>query len=106
MKQHLEEKLALAQGRLATAQQRADEMEMRARAAEERFTEAREIMLDLLIALGMRDICAKCGSATFWLRPRGQGGARLFNLDGTEHWPCPGGQTPNIDSADERTNNL
>ena len=60
--------------------------------AEDRIREQSEIMLDLLQSMGMRDICAKCGAPTFWVRPRAKGGARMYNLNGTEHWPCTGGQ--------------
>lgn len=104
MKEHLEEKLAFAQRRVTELEARALAAEAKCAAAETNCAEAREIMLDLLAAIGVRDVCAKCGAAVFWLRTRGHGGARLYNLDGTEHWPCPGGQIPKSDNQEERTN--
>ena len=106
MKQELEEKLVMAQQRAEKAERALDEMVVRARTAEDQAREAQEIMLDLLSALGIRDLCAKCGAPTFWLRPRGFGGARLYNLDGTEHWPCPGGQVRNLQHHEEERTNL
>jgi len=63
--------------------------------AEAKIQEKTEIMTDLLLAMGSRENCSKCDTATVWLRIRACGNAVLYNLDGTQHWPrCRGTARP------------
>ena len=58
--------------------------------SEARNREQSEIMTDLLLAIGTRQSCPKCGAPAFWVKQRSNGPAILYNIDGTQHWPrCP-----------------
>ena len=75
---------------LAEASVRLEIMQRQFQLAEERNREQTEIMTDLLLLIGTRETCSQCGRAGVWVRVRGTGGAVLYNLDGTQHWPrCP-----------------
>lgn len=54
---------------------------------EDKLRDRDAIMDELLTALGSRTTCAKCGKAVYWLHVRGGGPAKMYNPDGTEHWP-------------------
>lgn len=58
--------------------------------AEGRNREQAEIVTDLLLAIGTRQSCPKCGAPAFWVKLRGNGAAVLYNANGSQHWPrCP-----------------
>lgn len=58
--------------------------------AEDRNREQSEIVIDLLLAIGTRQSCPKCGAPAFWVKLRGNGAAVLYNANGSQHWPkCP-----------------
>lgn len=58
--------------------------------SEARNREQSEIVIDLLLAIGTRQSCSKCGAPAFWVKLRGNGAAVLYNLNGSQHWPrCP-----------------
>lgn len=61
--------------------------------AEAHSREQREVMVDLLLLIGTREVCSKCGKPCFWIRLRGTGPAVLYGLDGTQHWPICSGTT-------------
>jgi len=71
------------------------DMERARQLDEAKMQEQRDIINDLMPAIGVRETCSKCGLAIFWVRLHGCGNARAYNPDGTEHWPrCRGTARP------------
>lgn len=62
--------------------------------AETTIQELRDFISDLLVLVGSRIKCPKCGATIFWVVVRG-GDAKAFNANGSQHWPiCDGAERP------------
>lgn len=72
---------------LPEAMRQLEALQAELKMAEDHNREQAEIVTDLLLAIGTRQSCPKCGAPAFWVKLRGNGAAILYNVDGSQHWP-------------------
>lgn len=65
---------------------RVSALEEELRKTKEALTFSRDLMTDLLLEIGSRESCARCGRPAVWVWSK-DGNGLLLNVDGSQHWP-------------------